>query len=172
MVDAVVLRWKRGAARRIFDAARYLADLESRPRLLLSERFDIARASGIDGVQLPEDGLPAADVRTCWPEALIGVSRHDASGVVERSAEADFILLGPVFETKTKPGEVPLGREEFARITSLASTTVLALGGVDETRIPDMLRAGAAGVAVRSAILDSRDPVQTARRIRSALDVS
>jgi thiamine monophosphate synthase len=105
------------------------------------------------------------------------VSRHDASGVADRSAGADFVLLGAVFATKSKPGAVPLGIETFAQITSAAvgsgcSAEVLALGGVDLRRVPGLIRAGAAGVAVRSAILDARDPVEVARRFRSALDAA
>ena len=177
VVDVVVLRWKWAPAHQVFESARELADVEGRPRIILSERFDLALAAGLDGVQLPETGLPAEDVRRCWPDALIGVSRHDASGIVDRSAGADFVLLGAVFETKSKPGAVPLGLEAFARITSAQvaagnSADVLALGGVELRRIPDLVRAGAGGVAVRSAILDARDPVEVARQFRSALDAA
>jgi thiamine-phosphate diphosphorylase len=177
IVDVVVLRWRWAPAHRVLESARRLAEVQGRPRLILSERFDLAQAARLDGVQLPETGLPAQDVRRCWPDALIGVSRHDASGVADRSAGADFVLLGAVFATKSKPGAVPLGIETFAQITSAAvgsgcSAEVLALGGVDLRRVPGLIRAGAAGVAVRSAILDARDPVEVARRFRSALDAA
>jgi thiamine-phosphate diphosphorylase len=169
-IDAVVLRWKEGAARDRVEAARRVASLEPRPSILLSDRLDLARASGLEGVQLPEDGAKPGALRRLWPEALLGASRHDEAGLVRRSAHADFVLLSPVFGTPSKPDAVPLGLERFATLVKQAPCPALALGGITAGRAGELLAAGAAGVAVRGAVFDDADPVARVRELRAALD--
>ena len=76
-------------------------------------------ASGLDGVQLPEDGAPAIDVRRVWPAARIGVSRHDLAGLEHRSEGADFALVAPVLATASKPGVEPMGIAGFGALAAL-----------------------------------------------------
>ena len=76
--DLLVLRWTGSTSRELVQAARRLAAVHPRPRLLLRDRFDLARAAELEGVQLPEDGMLPMAIRSCWSEAIIGVSRHDA----------------------------------------------------------------------------------------------
>lgn len=169
-IDAVVLRWKHGPTRDRVEAARRLAAIEPRPLLLLSDRFDLARVSGVDGVQLSEDGALPEAVRAVWPEALLGASRHDEEGLGRPSAGADFVLLSPVFDTPSKPGAAPLGVERFATLVKQASCPALALGGVTADRVAGLLAVGAAGVAVRGAVFGGADPVARVRALRAALD--
>lgn len=137
--------------------------------LLLRDRFDVARAAGLSGVQLPEDGVDPAGIRALWPEALVGVSRHDAIGVARRAAGADFALVSPVFESVSKPGHPGIGISALTRLVSACAVPVVALGGIDATNVTAVLRTGASGVAVRSAVFDAADPVRAARELREAL---
>jgi thiamine-phosphate diphosphorylase len=169
LVDHVVLRWH-GPAREVVSAARRLAAVSPRPSLLLRDRFDLARAAGLEGVQLPEDGVLPAEVRALWPRARIGVSRHDLEGVRDRSKLADFCLVSPVFPTKTKPGARELGPAGCRELVEFCPVPVLALGGVTAERVGELRGTKIAGIAVRSAVLEAADPVAATRRLRAALD--
>jgi len=168
--DALVLRWSGENARSIIESARRLAAVTPRPPLLLRDRFDLARAAQLEGVQLPEDGMPPAAVRACWPDAMIGVSRHDATGLALRSEGADFALLSPVFESESKPGQCGIGLASVAVLASGCGVDLIAMGGIDAARAHLVVAAGAAGAGARSAVFGSPDPVSAAASIRAALD--
>ncbi len=123
----------------------------SKTRLLVNDRFDIARAAGADGVHLTSRSLPAEVVRSiCDEKFLIGVSTHSLETALDaRSEGADFILFGPVFETPSKQvfGE-PQGLEKLREVTSaLEGFPVLAIGGINLDNAADCFRAGASGIA-------------------------
>lgn len=168
--ELLVLRWAGSTARELVQAAGRLAAVQPRPRLLLRDRFDLARAAQLDGVQLPEDGMLPSEVRACWNQAVIGVSRHDARGLAERSDGADFALLSPVFESASKPGQRGIGVESLTALAVDCTVDLIAMGGIDSGRARLAVRAGAAGVGVRSAVFGSSDPVLAAATVRAALD--
>jgi thiamine-phosphate diphosphorylase len=169
-VDALVLRWSGVGVRALIASARRLAAVNPRPPLLLRDRFDLAPAAGLEGVQLPEDGMLPAMVRSCWAEAMIGVSRHDAHGLGLRSEGADFALLSPVFESASKPGQRGIGLGSVAEMASACEADLIAMGGIDAARARLVVTAGAAGAGVRSAVFGSTDPVSAAASIRAVLD--
>lgn len=138
--------------------------------LLVNDRVDVALAAGAAGVQLPAGGLPVVAARALLgPAAMIGCSLHDAAELEER-AEADFVLFGPVFDTPAKRAfGPPQGLERLAAFVRTAPMPVIAVGGVGPERVPDVLRAGAAGVAVIGAILAAPDPAAVVARFRAAL---
>ena len=123
----------------------------SATRLLVNDRFDVARAAGADGVHLTSLSLPARVVReACGPEFLIGVSTHSLDEArVARDEGADFIVFGPVFETESKRAfGPPQGLEELRRVTSeLPEFPVLAIGGVSLDNAESCYAAGASGFA-------------------------
>jgi thiamine-phosphate diphosphorylase len=168
--DLLVLRWAGPEPRELVQAARRLAAVHPRPPLLLRDRFDLARAAALEGVQLPEDGMLPGTIRSCWSEAIIGVSRHDAPGLAERSDGADFALVSPVFESPSKRGQRGIGIELVATLAQDCAIDLIAMGGIDAGRAGLALRAGAAGVGVRSAVFGNRDPVSAAAALRAALD--
>lgn len=138
--------------------------------LLVNGRVDVALAAMADGVQLPADGLPVAAARgLLGPAARIGCSVHALSELAER-AGADFLLFGPVFDTPAKRAfGPPQGLERLAEVVRAATLPVVAVGGIGPERVPDVLRAGAAGVAVIGAILDAADPAAAVARFTAAL---
>ena len=126
-------------------------------RLLVNERLDIAVSCGADGVHLPSDSLPLAAVRSAVRSKMgaaaragifAGISCHTEPDVEQATREgASYILLGPVFETPSKPGALPLGLAGLEKICRRATIPVFALGGVSLANARDCIQAGAAGVA-------------------------
>ncbi len=124
------------------------------------------------GVHLPERaGVAAiAAARTVLGQgALVGRSVHSAE-TARASAGADYQLAGHVFPTASHPGAPPLGLAGLARIVAAAPRPVLAVGGIDTGCVAEVVRAGAAGVAVIGAIADAPEPERAARTLRAALD--
>ena len=124
---------------------------ESSTRVLVNDRFDVARAAGADGVHLTTVSLPPAVVRAaCGAEFLIGASTHSLDEArAARDGGADFIVFGPVFETESKRAYgPPQGLEKLRGVTKeLKSFPVLAIGGVTLDNAVSCYTAGAAGIA-------------------------
>jgi thiamine-phosphate diphosphorylase len=137
--------------------------------LSINDDIDVALRYGI-GLHLPEWSLSPLEARAVLgPQALIGRSVHSPAEA-ERSEGADYVIAGHVFPTPSKAGLEPLGLEGFRRIVEASPVPVLAIGGITADRVADVINAGAAGVAVMSAISASRQPEGIARSIRLALD--
>ncbi len=129
-------------------------DLRSSPlaraRVVVNDRLDVALAAGAGGVHLGGQSMPVSTVRQAAPHPfVIGVSCHSlGEAIAAESAGADYLLLGPVFETpsKLKYGP-PLGLDELRKVTAQVRRPVLALGGITVERVRPCLEAGAAGIA-------------------------
>ncbi|HZT74935.1 MAG TPA: thiamine phosphate synthase [Terriglobales bacterium] len=155
-IDWIQIREKDLPARAQFDLAvrlrRRLATSPVRPRLLINDRLDIALAAGLDGVHLPAQGLPVADVaaqRARLPAGfLIVASCHSAAAVMQAAEEgATAAVLGPIFATPSKLAYgAPLGLHAL-QVARQVSIPVLALGGIALDNAAACLRAGAAGLA-------------------------
>jgi thiamine-phosphate pyrophosphorylase len=152
-VNLVQIREKSLSARVLYELARRAAAITrgSATRLLVNDRFDVARAAGGDGVHLTARSLPANVVRQiAGSDFLIGVSTHSLETARQaRDDGADFAVFGPVFETPSKQafGE-PQGVEKLREVTSaLPGFPILAIGGVNRENADECLRAGASGFA-------------------------
>jgi len=145
-------------------------------RLFINDRVDVAVAVGADGVHLGNKSMPAAAVRKIvGNKLLIGVSTHSlAEAENAEKAGADFITFGPIFVTPSKMRYgAPTGVEALGTIKEHVRIPVLGLGGVRPDNILQVLRAGADGIAMISAIL-AADDIQSAaemmnRRIAEAV---
>ena len=126
--------------------------------LTLNRRADLATIVGADGVHLPERGIAPAELRRHWPALKwIGVSRHDAPGLLRATDEgASFAFLSPVFEVPEKGA--PLGVAGFIRAIAGVALPTYALGGLAAEHVRPLLSAGARGIALRRAIYDAEDP--------------
>lgn len=142
-------------------------------KLLINDRVDVALGVRADGVHLPQDGIPPSAVRKLvGPDLLIGASTHSLAEARDAETEgADFVVLGPVFETPSKLRYgPPVGIEALRQVARELSIPVFAIGGIDAGRVPEVLGAGAHGVAVISALLAADDPGTAARALLAALE--
>ena len=122
------------------------------------------------GLHLRErDPDPAAARAILGPDALIGRAVHSVPAAAAATG-ADYVLAGHVYRSASKPGRPPLGVEGFAAIAGAAPCPAVAIGGITAERVRDLVRAGAAGIAVIGAIAESDDPRAAAADLRAALD--
>ena len=161
-LQALQLREKDIATRELLSMAYVLRELTTRygVKLFINDRLDVALAVDADGVHLGSKSIPAFAAREAAGEGmLIGASAHSIGEAIEAEEEgADFITLGPVFETpsKIKYGH-PLGPGLLREIREKISIPVFAIGGIKKERVGSVLEAGASGIALISAILGSED---------------
>jgi thiamine-phosphate pyrophosphorylase len=144
-VDMIQIREKDLPARELFELTCRIRDIAAGtgPRILVNDRLDIALAAGIDGVHLPSNGLPPERARPFVK--VLGVSTHTLQEALDAErARADFIVFGPVFDT---PGKTAVGLEPLREVTSRVKIPILAIGGVTAANAPEVLGAGAAGIA-------------------------
>jgi thiamine-phosphate pyrophosphorylase len=147
-VDVVQLRAKTLDARTAFGVAmRMRGQIRPPGRFLVNRRADIALAAGADGVHLPSDGLPVEPLRRLAPQLLIGRSCHSPGDVRRAAGEGcDYVLLGPVFATRSKPGTAAVSLAEL-REASRLGIEVFALGGISRDNLQTLEGSGIAGVA-------------------------
>lgn len=156
------------AARAIQEA---LAGTEA--RLVVNDRVDVAAAVGAAGVHLGRHDLdPAVARRILGDAAIIGGTANSLEEAVRVAAgPVDYLGVGPVFGTRSKRNPAPtLGLEELARITAAVDQPVIAIGTITPERVGPAMAAGAAGVAVLSAVVCAPDPEGAARDFRGILD--
>ena len=142
--------------------------------LIVNDRVDIALACGADGVHLGQTDLPILVARRVMgPDAIVGGTATTLEEAREaREAGADYIGFGPVFHTSGKRN--PACVKGLARLGSVCAgldVPVIAIGGITADRIGPVIRAGAYGVGVMTAVTMAESPVKAVRAIRDALDV-
>ncbi|MGA2475938.1 MAG: thiamine phosphate synthase [Terriglobia bacterium] len=139
-------------------------------RVVVNDRVDVALAGGADGAHLAAHSMPVQVVRRFVPRAfLIGVSCHSlGEAMAAESGGADYLVLGPVFETPSKLGYgPPLGLEKLRNITSRIRIPVLALGGITVERVRPCLEAGASGIAGIRIFQDCESVQERVRELRA-----
>src|SRR2546430_4521589 len=131
----VQLRWKGASARELLAAARAIRPLAraAGALFLVNDRPDVARAAEADGVHLGQDDLPVpAARRVLGPGRLVGVSTHDLDQArAAEAADADYIGVGPVYATATKPGALPpRGLALVSAVRAAVRCPLVAIGGL------------------------------------------
>jgi thiamine-phosphate pyrophosphorylase len=139
-------------------------------RVVVNDRVDVALAGGADGAHLAAHSMPVQVVRRFVPRAfVIGVSCHSLDeAMAAESGGADYLVLGPVFETPSKLGYgPPLGLEKLGNVTSRIRIPVLALGGITVDRVRPCLEAGASGIAGIRIFQDCESVQERVRELRA-----
>ena len=166
-VTLVQLRAKSLSDRELVIVGSHLRSLtrERNVPLIINDRVDIALAVDADGVHLGVNDLHPANARAIAPPPfIIGYSPDDQQDTA--GADADYLGIGPVFGTSSKgDAGTALGIRAFSRRIADCSVPVVGIGGVTADNAGDVVRAGADGVAVISAILRDPAPREAARRL-------
>ena len=133
--------------------------------LLVNNRIDVALAAGADGVHVGQSDTPAAAARArLGPDAILGLSITDPAQLAAvDTAAVDYLGIGPVYATGTKPDAAPpMGPDGLRHCRTLTSLPVVAIGGIDASNAAATIKAGADGIAVVSAICAAPDPERAA----------
>jgi thiamine-phosphate pyrophosphorylase len=154
--------------------ARALRQLCSRhgALFLVNDRIDLALAAGADGVHLGQDDLPPAGARRLLgPDLLIGRSTHGLAQLRQAVAEGcDYVGVGPVHATPTKPGREPVGLAYVRQAAAESPIPFFAIGGLETANLAAVRAAGAERVAVVRAITAAPDPAAATAALLAALE--
>ena len=170
----VQLREKNCGTREFIDEARAVqaALRGTGVPLIVNDRADVALAVGADGVHLGQRDLPVAAARRLGPPGwIVGVSAESVEDAVRAEREgADYVGASPVFATPTKTDHAaPLGLEGLRAIRAAVKLPLVAIGGIHAGNAREIVRAGADGLAVVSAIVAADDPRAAAAELRRAI---
>ncbi len=138
--------------------------------LIVNDRLDVMLTLGAEGVHVGPDDIPPERVRELIPGRILGVTVDSIAGLrrAER-AGADYVGVGPVFATPTKPDAGPaLGIDGLARIVRRARVPCVAIGGINARNAAAVKATGVSGIAVVSAIMAAPEPGTAARQLREA----
>lgn len=167
----VQLRMKRAPRERVVETAKNLRAITAGTDtfFIVNDDPEIAAEVGADGVHLGQDDMPLPVARERFPSLKIfGLSTHSPAQVATARAVApDYIGVGPVYATPTK--EIPdatLGLAVMREMIAAAPCPAVAIGGIDASRLPDVLAAGAENFSVVRAVCGSADPDAAIRRLQ------
>lgn len=147
--------------------------------LIINDRPDIAKIVDSDGLHLGQDDIsPQYARKLLGREAIIGLSTHNSDQINNaiRIKELDYIGIGPIFRTKTKPSLKPIGikilnkfYQQDISFEKLRVNTYL-IGGIDLKNLTRVLKPGVTGIALSSAVLKSKEPRSYIKKLRSILN--
>jgi thiamine-phosphate pyrophosphorylase len=162
-VKIIQLRMKHASREKILSEAREVRSVTAGTSTLFIVNDDPEIASEVhaDGVHVGQDDISPAEIRSRYPDLqLIGLSTHNLEQVrASITQPIDYIGVGPVYATPTKDIPDPtLGLKTMGEMISAARHPAVAIGGIDSTRLPDVLAAGAKNFAVVRAVCQSSDP--------------
>ena len=162
-VKIIQLRMKHASREAILREAREMRRVTAGTETLFIVNDDpsLAAEAGADGVHVGQSDMPPTDVRARFPGIrIVGLSTHNLDQVrASRTQPIDYIGVGPVYATPTKDIPDPtLGLQTMAEMIATAAHPAVAIGGIDASRLPDVLAAGARNFAVVRAVCQSHDP--------------
>lgn len=154
---------------RVAQKARIIADQQEK-LLFINDRADLAIAANADGIHVGQDDLPVETIRALAKAAgvslFIGKSTHSLEQALAAQKEkVNYIGVGPVFSTPTKPGRRPVGLELVREVSRAIEIPFVAIGGIDEANVESVLNAGANRIAVVRAIFDAKDITYAAQNL-------
>jgi thiamine-phosphate pyrophosphorylase len=142
---------------------------------ILNDRPDLVEACGADGVHVGQDDATPAQARAAvGSERIVGRSTHAPAQAAEADADpdVDYLAVGPVHATPTKPGRPAAGLEYVAYAASSVGKPWFAIGGIDAGTVHAVVERGASRIVVVRAITEAEDPERAARALRAALEVT
>lgn len=171
--DVIQLRHKRASTRQLLEEARRLRDVtrQASVPLIINDRVDLALAVNAEGVHLGHEDLPVPVAkRLLGPGKLVGCSTHSLEGAIEAErAGADYLAVGPIYPTPTKPEYGSVGLQLITRVRAQANRPMVCIGGIDQATLPAVLQVGAECVAVVRAVCAADNPAEAARTLKYLL---
>lgn len=173
--DTIQYRQKSGSTREMIEIARNMKQLcsEAGVTFIVNDRLDVAIAAEADGVHLGQDDFPIPMARELLGEGrIIGGSAATLDEARKSLSEgADYVGFGPVYPTSSKDDAGPVsGIDILKQVVEIIPLPIIAIGGVGAENIPDVMRAGAHGIAVISAVCCQDDPEEATRSLYQALN--
>jgi thiamine-phosphate pyrophosphorylase len=166
-VDIVQIREKSLPDSELLPVLQYAREITRRlgVPLVVNDRPDLARLAEADFVHVGQEDLPVAAARIFG--LRVGQSTHAPADL--DATDADYVGVGPVYETPTKEGRAAAGLDYVRYAAEHARVPWFAIGGIDGTNVTDVVAAGATRIAVVRAIGDAADPERAADMLRRAL---
>jgi thiamine-phosphate pyrophosphorylase len=175
-VDIVQLRMKDKPADEILSTARRFARICAAHEALfiINDRPDLVAPAGSDGIHVGQDDVSVPQARALvGADRLVGLSTHTPEQVeAAADLDADYIGVGPVYETPTKAGRPAVGLELVRYAAEHSRTPFFAIGGIDADNVGAVHAAGAERVAVVRAVTLADDAERAARELRAALNTT
>lgn len=138
---------------------------------IVNDYIDVALSAKADGVHLGQEDTPIKEARRILGKSkIIGISCHSLPQALKAQREgADYIGIGPVYATPTKPEYKAIGLESLRRLKDKIKIPYFAIGDIHQGNIKDIIANGASRIAVARAILDAKDPQGTAKQLNRLL---
>lgn len=136
--------------------------------LIVNDRIDVALAVDADGAHVGQDDMPGALARQMLgPDRILGISAGNIDEAMSAiAAGADYLGVGPIFATQGKADAgSPIGTRLLSELSSRYATPLVAIGGISSANVRDVITAGAAGIAVITAVVNAEDIVAAARSL-------
>jgi len=175
-VDVVQLREKEAEAGDLLRWGKTFREAADRHGALfiVNDRPAVAYAVDADGVHLGQNDLPPRVARAILGEdAIIGLSTHSPEQWDAAASEADYLCIGPVWETPTKRGRPAAGLDAVRHAAKSGETRPwFAIGGISEENLPEMLDAGATRIVVVRAVTTAADPAASVRTLVDRLSTA
>jgi thiamine-phosphate pyrophosphorylase len=174
--SVVQLREKTATTREMVELGQALGEI-TRPAgvpLIVNDRLDVALAIAAEGVHVGHDDMPVGLARRLiGPDLLLGASPETLSEARQMERDgADYLGVGDVYGTPSKSDAgTPIGVDGLTEVIRAVSIPVVAIGGITLENAGAVIQAGAAGVAVISAVVGAPDPEAAARRLRELVNV-
>ncbi|MBC7263821.1 MAG: thiamine phosphate synthase [Chloroflexi bacterium] len=170
----IQLRDKEASTRELIEAGLALRKLtlERGVAFIVNDRVDVALAVEADGVHVGQEDMPANLARKLMgSNRIVGVSVSTVEEALQAEADgADYVSASPVFTTPTKPdAPSPTGLEGLRLIAGVVHIPVIAIGGINEENVEEVIKAGADGVAVISAVVAAPDITAAAKALREKI---
>ncbi len=173
-VDLIQLRAKKLAPEQIAELGRTMREIipAGGPLFILNDHPHLVAAMGADGVHVGQDDMLVAEARAlAGGNVLVGKSTHSLEQAIAGEKEgADYIGVGPIFATPTKPDYIPVGPPLIGQVRTRVRVPQFCIGGINEATLGEVLAAGAQRVVIVSDLLRSADIPAYCRRVRELLE--
>jgi thiamine-phosphate pyrophosphorylase len=172
-VDLIQLRAKKLSLAAIAELGKKMRAIipSDGPIFILNDHPELVSEIGADGIHVGQDDLSVAEARTkAGAEVLVGKSTHSLNQAIAAEKEgADYIGVGPIYATPTKPDYIPVGPALIGQIRAVVRVPQFCIGGINEATLPDVLTFGARRVVIVSALLQCADIPAFCLRVREAM---